>query len=95
MSQTRPTSQQLTELAAFTPHQRSYVEALIAEAVAPLLVEIENLKSIPRPTAPVDNPRIDAMQLQINDLRMRYEQDDKYVLTRAKIVALLKQQGIY
>ena len=89
-------SAELDALAGFSPHQRDYIRALVQEAQAPLINEINNLRS--QISAKMSHPseqKMSDMRNDINWLLERYRGDDKYALTRAKLVTFMKMQGIY
>jgi hypothetical protein len=77
---------QLEPLTGFTPHEKNYIKALIREAIA----------EIPAPTPSSCNcsGQVDGVSRRISDLEARYVEDDKYVITRAKLAVFMKEEGI-
>lgn len=88
----------ITEYQAFasslTPDQRSYVQnyilSAINELVMPLVIEATQLtKQNKELTA-----KIDDLVSRVDRYEDKFRDDSKYILTRAKLVALMKEQGI-
>lgn len=78
---------QLEPLTEFTPHEKNYIKALIKEAIA----------EIPPPVVPSScscGGQIEGMSRRVSDLEARYVEDDKYVITRAKLARFMKEEGI-
>jgi hypothetical protein len=96
MSQTQPTANELEKLAEFTPAQRDYIKALIREALLPIYTENRNIRAeIAAERKSPSEQRMSELRNDVNWLRQRYTDDDKYTLTRAKLVTFMKQLGIY
>jgi len=76
------------------PNQRNYVECKIAEQIdinlAPLVRE--NIK-LTRTNKQLTD-KIDSLELQIKAFERNFTDDMRYKLTRANIIALMKELGL-
>lgn len=79
---------------SLTPAQRSYIESYIdyqvETKVLPILTEAKALTA--QYKALID--RIDTLQSSVDRYNNKFIDDTKYILTRAKIVALMKELNI-
>lgn len=79
---------------SMTVQQREYVDALVENKiktlVAPLISEASALTSQNKKLIAA----IDDLKLRVEAFESNFIDDKKYILTRAKIVALLKKEGI-
>lgn len=79
---------------SLTPDQRSYVQnytlSVVNELVAPLIEESMKLTKQNRAL----QETIATLQLRVDSYESKFRDDMKYVLNRAKIVALMKELGI-
>ena len=87
---TEQKSYELEPLTGLTPHEKNYIKAVAKEAAKT------------NDTAPVAQTckcgayaaQIAELQEQLDKLAERFAEDDKYSLTRAKILRLMKAEGI-
>lgn len=79
---------------SLTPDQRSYIQSYtlsaINELVAPLITE--SMRLTQQYKMLID--QIATLQVRVDSYESKFRDDSKYILTRAKIVALMKEQGI-
>lgn len=95
---TKPSASALEQTTGFTQLQKQWIKTLVEEAVskasheihAQMLSEIGKLNAN-RP-APASIPS--DFEERLSTLEQRYIEDDKYSLSRAKLVRLMKQMGI-
>jgi len=86
---TTPKASQLEKLAELTPNTKAWIKALVAEAIA----------AIPAPKdKPVDltsvHAKVDELHREVQYLRQKFEANEDYSLTKAKVIGLLKRNGI-
>lgn len=83
----RQKAHELEPLTQFNAHEKNYIKALIREAVA----------EIPQPEVASScscGGQIASVSDRVSDLEARYIEDDKYVITRAKLARFMKEEGI-
>lgn len=86
---TEQKSYELEPLTDLTPHQKNYMKALAKEAAT------QNQPApVPAQTTCNCAAQIASLQEEIAALRERFAEDDKYALTRAKIIRFMKAEGI-
>jgi ubiquinone biosynthesis protein UbiJ len=86
---TQPNANQLEQIAHIDPETRQWIERYIREQIA----------AIPQPKPPAQTAcqrcnAVDRLEDRVAELERRYAQDDKYSLTRAKLVMFMKNAGI-
>jgi hypothetical protein len=94
-----PKAAQLEQATGFTPNQKAWVKALVSEAVsattkslqAEILTAVTKANSGSQVTA---STAVKVLEDRIETLAQRFEEDDKYSLTKAKLVRLMKAMGI-
>ena len=77
---------QLEPLTGFNAHEKNFIKALIKEAIAEI--------PAPKPSSCNCSGQVDGVSRRIADLEARYVEDDKYVITRAKLARFMKEEGI-
>ncbi len=79
---------------SLTPDQRSYVQnyvlSAISELVTPLVNEAMKLTNNNRALL----EQIELLQVRVDNYENKFRDDGKYILTRPKLVAFMKEQGI-
>lgn len=72
--------------------QRDWVKSYVAEVVAGEIQKLKNelLEEISK-SSPVADPRVSALEKSIQDILARYEEDDKFTLTKAKLQRFLRE----
>lgn len=90
--QTLPAAAQLA--GNVPPLTRLYIEAIVAEATAPLLAIIEQLKTENAELRKKVDKDIDEFRAMIGNVKARNAKDDRYSLSREKIIRFMKAQGI-
>lgn len=86
---TQPNASQLEQIAHIDPDTREWIERYVREQIA----------AIPQPKPPAQSACqrchiVDQLKARVEELERRYAQDDKYSLTRAKLVMFMKKAGI-
>jgi hypothetical protein len=81
-----PRAYQLESASGLSPNARSYIKALIEEAIAAIPAN--------KPSPPVQQDRSAALNLRISELERRYAEDDRFTLTRAKLLMFIEANGI-
>lgn len=72
---------------------KSYVEEVVKEEIAKLRAELlEAMNGIG--TDPDVKTKLNNALTRIGDLENRYSEDDKFTLTRAKLLRFMKEQGL-
>lgn len=72
---------------------KAYVDEVVKEEVAKLRKElIEAMNGIGTDTEARD--KVDGALTRIADLENRYSEDDRFTLTRAKLLRFMKEQGL-
>lgn len=79
---------------SLTPDQRSYVQnyvlSAVAELVSPLVAEAMALTKQNKSLT----EQIGILQDRVDRYEEKFREDGKYILTRPKLVAFMKEQGI-
>ena len=84
-----PRAYQLESASGLSPNARSYIKALIEEAIAAIPAN--------KPSPPAQQDRsaeVTALNLRISELERRYAEDDRFTLTRAKLLMFIEANGI-
>tara|TARA_R100001460_G_scaffold3484_8_gene10557 strand:+ start:847 stop:1134 length:288 start_codon:yes stop_codon:yes gene_type:complete len=72
---------------------KAYVEEVVKEEIAKLRAELlEVMNGIG--TDPDVKTKLNNALTRIGDLENRYSEDDKFTLTRAKLLRFMKEQGL-
>ena len=89
---TKPTADSIAEATGFTGLQRQYIKAVAEEAATKqayaLRDELVQLIVINGQYNDAD------LKNRVSGLEARYERDDKYTLTRPKIIAMMQKLGM-
>lgn len=89
---TKPTKDQLAAL--IDPMTRLYLDAAIEEACRPLVVQLEAMITERKTWLTEAKRRMDQLEAEQQALWNRYREDDKFVLTKAKVIRLCKELKI-
>ena len=89
---TRPNAKAIEGSTNMTGIQRDWVKSYVAEVVAGEIQKLKNelLEEISK-SSPVADPRVSALEKSIQDILARYEEDDKFTLTKAKLQRFLRE----
>lgn len=90
---TRPNAKAIEGSTNMTGIQRDWVKSYVAEVVAGEIQKLKNelLEEISKSSSPVADPRVSALEKSIQDILARYEEDDKFTLTKAKLQRFLRE----
>lgn len=90
---TRPNAKAIEGSTNMTGIQRDWVKSYVAEVVAGEIQKLKNelLEEISKSSPPVADPRVSALEKSIQDILARYEEDDKFTLTKAKLQRFLRE----
>lgn len=88
---TRPSSAQLAP--AIPPLVRQYIDARLAEDVAPLRDAVHKLAAAIEKAGTGSTLAVEELQKQLEALERRYQESDRTTLTKAKLIAVLKDMG--
>jgi chaperonin cofactor prefoldin len=94
---TTPSPEELETAANFSGIQKDYIRATVKSLVT---AEINNLRTeILRAIGDANTPTssdnvLSSLKKRVEDVEARYNEDDKYTLTPAKLVMLQKKMGI-
>lgn len=93
---TRPAAKAIEGSTKFTGIQRDWVKAIIAETVASEIAVLKAnlLESIEQNKNCSCANLIDEVITRLTKVEERYEEDDKFSLTRAKLLRFMKEQGL-
>jgi hypothetical protein len=96
-TKTGPKALQLESSTGLPPLARQWIKALVAENAALIRETVE--ADIARAASaaqslPARDPRVDDLLNRIEYLERRAESDERYVLTKGKIIELMKKHGI-
>jgi|OM-RGC.v1.031586487 hypothetical protein len=93
---TLPNAKAIEGSTKLTGIQRDWVKSYVAEIVAGEIHKIKSelLEEITKASGCQCEPRVSAAERAIQDLVARYEEDDKFTLTRAKLLRFMKEQGL-
>jgi hypothetical protein len=95
---TKPTASALEPTTNFTPLQKQWIKTLVEEAVSQASKELSakistEIGKISASVSAANHGDSDIAE-RLSALEARYIEDDKYSLSRAKLVRLMKQMGI-
>jgi len=95
---TKPKAIQLEGVSGLDPLAKDWIKALVSEAETRI---IETLSAkMPAPAVPTNvatcncKDRVDDLVERFDYLERQYDESEKYSLTRAKVVALLKKEEL-
>jgi hypothetical protein len=92
---TQPKAYQLEPSTGLSPLARDWIKALVSETSADLHSCIgDATKTAAPPPSSTNDSRVDDLIRRIEYLERRAESDDRYVLTKGKIIELMKKHGI-
>lgn len=87
---TTPKASQLEKLADLDPNTKDWIKSLVKESI--------NSVPLPKQGSPVDltsvHAKVDELAKEVEYLRQKFEKNEDYSLTRAKVIQLLKRNGI-
>jgi hypothetical protein len=76
------------------PLVRAYIEIAIAEAMLPLTTQLEAFITERRQGLAALQDAAATLAAQMANLEQRYVEDDKYALTKPKLIRLMNKLGI-
>lgn len=90
---TRPNAKAIEGSTNMTGIQRDWVKSYVAEVVAGEIQKLKNelLEEISKSASSQADPRVPALEKSIQDILARYEEDDKFTLTKAKLQRFLRE----
>lgn len=94
---TKPKAHQIEASTGLSPLAREWIRALVSEAAIAVEASIEDASASRARSSSVQpgrDPRVDDLLSRIEYLERRAESDDRYSLTKGKIIALMKKHGI-
>jgi type VI protein secretion system component VasK len=89
---TKPTKDQLANL--IDPLLKLYLDAAIEEACRPLVAQLEAMITERKTWITDAKRRMDQLEAEQQALWTRYREDDKFALTKPKIIRLCKELKI-
>ena len=96
---TKPKAIQLEGLSGLDPLAKDWIKALVSEAETRIVEKLTAQMSVPKKSTPT-NPdgnlkeRMDDLTKRFDYLERQYDVSEKYSLTRSKVLALLKKEGL-
>ena len=94
----KPKANQLEQASGLSPLARDWIKALVNEAADRVISQIPKHVPKPAPQAPTTDQvlkgRVDDLVARLEYLEKRYDDSETYSLTRAKVIALLKKEGL-
>ena len=85
---TTPRASQLESMSGLTPNGRAYIKALIQEAIAAIP------QAAPQFNACEHCATIQTLSDTVAYLQKRYKEDDKFTLTKAKLLMFIEEHGV-
>ena len=93
----KPSPEQLASAANFSGSQKDYIRAVIQTVITAelqkLRTELVGLIGDANTPTSADNA-LEALANKVKGLEQRYDEDDKYMLTPAKLTMLIQKMGI-
>lgn len=95
----KPKAVQLEGISGLDPLAKDWIKALVSEAETRIIEKLTAQMSVPQKSTPV-NPdgnlkeRVDDLTTRFDYLERQYDESEKYSLTRSKVLALLKKEGL-
>jgi len=98
---TKPNAAQLEQNTGLSPTARNWIKTLINEAIDRGIADAITSRPQQR-SGPVENTenygllkdRVDDIVKRLDYIEHVYDEDQRYSLTKAKVIALLKKEGI-
>lgn len=93
---TKPKAAQLESMAGLPPLARQWIKALVEEAVDSIKIPASTQSQAPaNSNIGADlKSRVDDLAARIKYIEDVYDEDQRYALTKGKVIALLKKHGI-
>jgi hypothetical protein len=94
---TTPKAAQLEQSSGLAPMARQWIKALVSEVQAPQVASPANNQEQVNIIAGELNDilkRLNQLTERMQELETRYEVDERYSITRGKVIALMKKMGI-
>jgi hypothetical protein len=95
---TKPKAVQLESMSGLPPLARQWIKALVEEAVEQVASKAASAPTASAPAQPTKDVdlinRVDDLSRRIKYIEDVYDEDQKYSLTKGKVIALLKKHGI-
>ena len=90
---TRPNAKAIEGSTNMTGIQRDWVKSYVAEIVAGEVQKLKNelLEEISKSSVSQADPRVPALEIAMQGMLARYEEDDKFTLTKAKLQRFLRE----
>lgn len=79
---------------SFSATQRRYIELMLTSTLQEIVEPLVNSAKSLLATNKAQRDKINELELRINKLESRFKDDDRFLLTRGKIVALMKELNI-
>lgn len=79
----------------FTPQQRQYIDAYVTDAVLRLTRPVLDANDKLTSQYKAALSEIEDLKARVDTYESKFRDDSKYALTRPKIIALMKAEGIY
>jgi hypothetical protein len=89
---TKPTLEQLAPLV--DPMVRLYIDRAVEEACRPLVAQLEAMITERRAWLSEAKTKLEQLEVEQRSLWTHYREDDKFALTKPKIVRLCRELGI-
>lgn len=94
---TTPKAAQLEQSSGLAPMARQWIKALVSEVQAPQTAAPSNnqeqINIIAGELSDILN-RLNQITERVQELETRYDIDERYSITRGKVIALMKKMGI-
>lgn len=91
---TKPTAAQLEPTTGLAPNARTWIKTLVEERLIRGISALQATIPAPTPSSCNCQGRVDDLLKRIEYLEQRQETDERYALTKAKVIALLEKHGI-
>ena len=94
----KPRAAQLEQASGLSPLAKDWIKALVREAVEEVWLNLPAKLPVPEAPKPTVDAilkgRMDDITERVVQLEERYADSEKYALTKAKVIRLLKEEGI-
>lgn len=94
---TTPKAAQLEQSSGLAPMARQWIKALVSEVQAPQVASpTSNQEQVNIIAGELNDilKRLNQLTERMQELETRYEVDERYSITRGKVIALMKKMGI-
>lgn len=94
---TTPKAAQLEQSSGLAPMARQWIKALVSEVQAPQVASpVNNQEQVNIIAGELNDilKRLNQLTERMQELETRYEVDERYSITRGKVIALMKKMGI-